>query len=290
MALVLHFRSAEMTMQCLVSLSRQGLTDVVLVDNSEDGRASLNELERKLLAVRMSVVSVEPGRNLGFAAGINLGMAIVERDFAGSDVLLINNDATLSEGTVDRLRQAVSGDRPTIAAPSIDGPTGIVAARTYYRHFSGTINPRGPGLRGHALLGGACLLLHRELARCPIFDDSFFFYGDDIELGFRMSRKGVQLIDVPEGLVIHQGSGSSGNGSLFYEYHIARAHLLLVGKLGYGPVGRAMLFAGRGLFLSIRALIRSLRSASLRPWKGLIMAVSDVARGRLRSLTPSVGG
>jgi GT2 family glycosyltransferase len=285
-AVLLHFRSTPMTLGCIRSLASEGVDAVVVVDNSEDDGASLAQLRLEALAIPIEVVYLEPKINLGFAAGVNRGVDAIAASKEDCDLLLINSDATLAPGTVAHLRAAVAGEAPVIAAPSIDGPTGLVPARTYYRHISATISPVGPGLRGHALLGGACLMLHRTLARGPIFDESFFFYGDDIEMGYRMARAGVVLVDVPEGIVIHQGSGSSGNGSLFYEYHMSRAHLLLAGRLGYGRVSGALLRTGRLFFLSLRAAVRSLRHRSLRPWKGLFMALDDVMRGRCRSLTP----
>jgi GT2 family glycosyltransferase len=101
-----------------------------------------------------------------------------------------------------------------------------------------------------------------------------------------MARLGISLVDVPEGTVIHRGSGSSGNGSLFYEYHMCRAHILLTGKLGHAWPVRMLLLVGRAVTLTLRAAVRSVRYRSLRPWRGLAMAVWDVTRGRLRTLTP----
>lgn len=286
-AILLHFRSAAMTCRCIESLASEGVFLVVVVDNSEDNGASLRDLLESVREVAIRIHVIEPGRNLGFAVGVNRGIQFVAETMHDVDVLLINSDATLKPGTLDCLRRAVAGDSPSIAAPSIDGPTGLVPARTYYRHLSATISPVGPGWRGHALLGGACLMLHRSLVHSPLFDESFFFYGDDIELGFRLAGDGVALLDVPEGVVIHQGSGSSGNGSLFYEYHMTRAHLLMVSRLGYGFSGRLCLMSGRFVFLVLRALVRSLRFRAFRPWRGLFMAVLDVWSGHCRSLTPS---
>jgi GT2 family glycosyltransferase len=285
-AVLLHFRSVEMTRRCVESLDTQGVEAVVIVDNSEDAGVSLAALKSSLCAGVIRIHYLEPGINLGFAKGVNVAVEAVKAEGREVDLLLINSDATLAPATVDHLRRAVAGSQPVIAAPSIDGPTGLVPARTYYRHLSGAITPTGPGWLGHGLLGGACLMVHRSLLNGPLFDEAFFFYGDDIEMGFRMGRKGVVLVDVPEGTVIHQGSGSSGNGSLFYEYHMSRAHLLLVGKLGYAFPTRLFLMGARLASLSLRACVRSLRYRSVRPWMGLVMAVSDLLRGRLRTLTP----
>lgn len=285
--LLLHFRDEVRTAKCVLSLSREGIRDVVVVDNSEDRGSSLARLRSLLTLDGASRVHyVEPGRNLGFSSGVNAGIALVQDELRGRHVLLINNDATLGEGAVAALDQAVSAHARAIAAPRIHGPTGLVDARVYYRHISGIISVTGPGMKGHALLGGACLMVHESLCRAPLFDEAFFFYGDDVEFGFRMGSLGVPLLDVPVATVIHEGSASSTNGSLFYEYHMARAHLVLVSRLGYRGVARIGLLAARSLTLVARAGVRSLRYRSLRAFRGLFMAASDVARGRLRTLTP----
>lgn len=288
--LLLHFRDDAKTAQCVLSLVREGIRDVVVVDNSEDGGASLVRLQLQLeIHAAPEMHYVEPGRNLGFGSGVNAGLALIRHTLSERHVLLINNDATLAPGTVVALEQAVSNHPSAIAAPRIDGPTGLVDARVYYRHLSGTISVTGPGIKGHVLLGGACLMLHEALCRGPLFDEAFFFYGDDIELGYRMGLLGVTLLDVPRGTVIHEGSASSTNGSLFYEYHMARAHFLLVSKLGYRGASRVALLTARSITLIVRAGIRSLRYRSLRPFRGLFMAAGDLTRGRLRTLTPPVG-
>lgn len=285
-AVMLHFRNVAMSVRCVGSLVSEGVDALVIVDNSEDDGVSVRELKQELEGASIRVDYIEPGRNLGFSRGVNEAVRLILLRDRDVDVLLINSDATLIPRTVQHLLQAVSGTSPVVAAPSIDGPTGLVPARTFYRHLTATISPAGHGWRGHALLGGACLMIHRELVVAPLFDESFFFYGDDIEFGYRMTRRGVPLVDVPAGVVVHQGSGSSHNGSLFYEYHMSRAHLVLTVKLGYGVAGCVLLAVSRMLFLVLRAAVRSVRFGSLRPWRGLAMAISDLARGKLRTLTP----
>jgi N-acetylglucosaminyl-diphospho-decaprenol L-rhamnosyltransferase len=289
LAILLHFRSASLTVQCVQSLIAERVDVIVIVDNSEDRGVSLAALRIELGEAVHWVRILEPGRNLGYARGINYALDALPEYHGRVDLLLINNDATFVEGTVSHLRLAVAGPNPVVAAPLIDGPTGLVSARTYYRHVSALITPVGPGLRGHVVLGGACLMVHRELVGSSLFDESFFFYGDDIEFGYRMLRQGVVLLDVQQGTIVHKGSASSRNGSLFYEYHMARAHLGLAYKLSDTFQGRLVLFVGRALFLPLRATVRSFRFRSFRPWTGLGMAVIDMLRGRVRTLTPPAG-
>ena len=98
-------------------------------------------------------------------------------------------------------------------------------------------------------------MIHSSLCTADFFDETFFFYGDDIELSHRMAGRGVALAEVSGALLIHEGSSSSRMGSPFHEYHMARAHLLITRRLGYRLSGRLGLLACRVLtFLLVRSL------------------------------------
>lgn len=110
--LILHFRHADHTASCLESLCEEGVTRVMLVDNSEDKGASLAQLEpclERLQARGMQVEVFQPSCNLGFSAGVNRGLEAIAARFGAAAVLLINNDARLTAGAHERLRDAVDG-------------------------------------------------------------------------------------------------------------------------------------------------------------------------------------
>ena len=288
-ALLLHFRNAEQTHACILSLIREGADHLVVVDNSDDGGRTLAALKAMHDIAGSPIFYLEPGQNLGFSRGINIGMAFISSRWTGASVLVINNDAVLSEGSLDKLHRAVIGSEPVIAAPRIHGPHGVVSPKVFYRHLSATLRPESGSRFEHAMLGGACLMIHSSLCTADFFDETFFFYGDDIELSHRMAGRGVALAEVSGALLIHEGSSSSRMGSLFYEYHMARAHLLITRRLGYRLSGRLGLLACRVFTLSARAFFRSVRFGSMKPWRGLAMAWWDFLRGQMHSLTPIQG-
>ncbi|HEY4146299.1 glycosyltransferase family 2 protein [Pinirhizobacter sp.] len=286
-ALLLHFRNAVQTHACVLSLLREGVDRLVVVDNSGDGGTSLAALKTMSGVASSPIFYMEPDQNLGFSRGINAGMAFISSRWTGASVLVINNDAVLSEGSLEKLRGAVIGVLPVIAAPRIQGPYGVVSPKVFYRHLSATLRSKSGSRFEHALLGGACLMVHSSLCTADFFDETFFFYGDDIELSHRMAARGVALVEVPGALLVHEGSASSRMGSLFYEYHMARAHLLVTGRLGYRLPGRLGLLVCRVFTLAARAFFRSIRFGSMKPWKGLIMAWWDFLRGQTRALNPA---
>jgi hypothetical protein len=97
-AIIVSYNTREMTLECLRVLHEelvQTRAEVILVDNaSTDGTAE---------AVRKSwpgVRFIESGKNVGFAAGNNLGM----REARGRYLLLLNSDAFPKVGAVAAMR------------------------------------------------------------------------------------------------------------------------------------------------------------------------------------------
>lgn len=286
-AVVLHFRTAQSTIECLASLQQEGVRTTVLVDNSEDNGASLSMMREELSQIQtggMQVVVLAPGYNLGFAAGVNAG-ARKALSLGASQVLLLNSDARLAEGALRALIAQVTAEGG-VAAPALLGSTGSSAGSVWYHTLSACmVHRRVPG--SVPFLSGACLLMSAEVVEAVPFDESFFFYGEDVEFSLRLVQNDLALRRVPEAAVIHAGAGSARAGSLFYEYHTVRGHWLLALRLPRTVTGRLMACAMRFPVLGTRAAIRSLRSASMRPWVALWMASGDVLVGRVRSLTPS---
>lgn len=285
--LVLHFRTPERTLACLRSLAGEGIGNAVLVDNSEDEGQSVKAMEPGLALLARMGLQVEvlhPEQNLGFAAGVAMGLAPIclgQR----AHVLLINSDATLDRGALaamaEYLDNAAYVALPARRSSDVHPPSSIVF---YQRFFA--LYLRVPAIGAISYPSGCCLLIRGDQVRIDLFDTDFFFYGEDVMLGFDLARRGVRVAECAEATVIHAGSASAKNGSMFYEYHMARAHWLLASKLANNGFERGLFIAGRCLTLPLRACLRSVRGRTLTPWRGLLAATADVLRGRCRSFTP----
>lgn len=290
-ALILHFRNHLRTMRCLDSLLPEGICRALIIDNSEDAGASWAQLVESVAiwsAAGLDIVVERPERNLGFSSGVNHGLACIRRRYGAVCVLLLNSDATLRSGAHDVLRRAIDGKPSAIASACMVSHDGVATAFAHYHPFLGLLS-KWPIPGAYRYLSACCMLIHPFLARDDLFDEDFFFYGEDIELGWRLLGLGIGQIPVSQAVVDHEGSASSRNGSLFYEYHMARAHLLLPRKLSEPGIGRCAMLLARAVSLPLRAMVRSLRFRSLLPCRGLVLAALDVSRGRLQSLTPLAG-
>ncbi|MDD4239505.1 MAG: glycosyltransferase family 2 protein [Desulfotomaculaceae bacterium] len=275
-AIILDYFGSSKTIACLTSLLDQGLDSVVVVDNSGDRQANiqlqeaLTEFRRRELPFTIHQI-VNP-KNLGYAAGVNNALRWLEKNNPHQYYLLINNDANATPGMLPELLKFMRGhDRTAITAPMISMGQKEIAYSWYHR-FTGL-------MFSHHIIGafpyltGCCLLVDQQIVNCGLFDEDFFMYGEDVELCWRLRLSGWNISCVKEATVLHEGVGSSFQGGNFYEYYMARGHILLARKLNKRRWGMPFLYIGRLLTLSARAVLRSIRFRSMIPITGWISAL-----------------
>jgi GT2 family glycosyltransferase len=221
---VVNWNSGALLERCLLALGAQtlGPRRVVVVDNgSTDGseRAARDRAGVELLAL---------GTNLGFAAANNRGIARTE---GCAWVALLNPDAFPEPGWLEALVRAAGDGRFALLASRqvmandparLDGTGDVytVAGRAWRRHH-------GQAAAGNALeleevfspCAAAALYRRDALLEAGGFDESFFCYFEDVDLAFRLRLAGHRCLYVPDAVVHHVGSASSGRRSPFSVYH-----------------------------------------------------------------------
>jgi GT2 family glycosyltransferase len=233
---VVNWNRKELLRACLDSLERQGevASEVIVVDNgSADGSAEMAETE-------FSVRVIRNRENRGFCAANNQGIAAAQGEF----VALINNDAEAAQGWLAALHRACS------SAPDI----GMAASKVLVWEDPGRIDKaghlifpdgqnrgRGSGAtdRGQydceeeVLWPDGCAALYRKAMLDEIggFDEDFFAYGDDAELGLRARIAGWRCIYTPQAVVRHHRGSTLGKDSVRRLELIERNRLLLAVKL-----------------------------------------------------------
>lgn len=303
--------------RCLPALAAQTWPDleVVVVDNgSTDGSAAW--LAEAWPAAR--VISLD--HNAGFAEANN--RAIRATDAAW--VALLNNDTVPDPGWLAAL----------MAAPGADPRVGSVASRMLFLGNPGVINSAGIAVDRAGLawdrLGGApsavgdapaevfgasagAALFRREalddvVETAPdgdgaVFDPRFFMYLEDVDLAWRLRLRGWRSVYAPAARVLHHGSATSGEGSVFKNRLLARNKVWVLAKnypmwpllawspliLGYdlasAPVrwvlrgqtaamwGRVEALRGLGPVLTQRRRVQARRTAA---WRDLAAVMAPV--------------
>lgn len=218
--LCLNYNGQDVIGDCLRSLREQSWPDVrvLVVDNcSVDGSVEL--IRREFPEVELVVND----GNLGYGGGNNRGLELVRTPY----VLLLNNDTTLDERCIERLVEAAEGD----------ASAGSVAGKILLKYNDLRIDAAGievcpDGLaigRGRWLdrdelsqrcevfgVSGCCALCRMEMlesirVKGEIFDEDFFIYADDTDLGWRSRLQGWKSIYVPDALCYHHHSASTGS-------------------------------------------------------------------------------
>jgi hypothetical protein len=242
---------------CLEALRGQdfdGGFDVTLIDNaSTDG--SVDHMRRHHRWVRLITAS----RNLGFAPATDLAL----RSVAGEHLVLLNNDTEVHPGWLAALVEAAERDRGAGAVTSklvfADRPDVIQNAGGLLL-TDGSGGDRGTGERDHGQFDaseevfgacGAAMLLRRDaLSDAGAFDESYFMYYEDTDLSWRLRLLGWRVIYQPTAVVEHSHSGTSGEWSDFFLFHVDRNRLFTILKnappgLVWSAFGSLGLRAGR---------------------------------------------
>lgn len=281
-AVILDYRGAIKTEACLRSLAGQGLTTVLIVDNSAEPTASrllAGTVERmRAQSADFDLQVINTSTNLGFARGVNLALSTDQMSEHPHDAyLLLNNDAQAMPGLVQRLTVELEGDKAAdLVAPSINSGPNHSQRIMWYNRYLG-LQSRLQFPFSFPFLSGCCLLFRRDiLEEGRLFDESFFMYGEDACLGWRLHSKGKTIRCVESATVCHGGQGSSRKGGLFYEYHMVRAHLLLSMKTWRNPLEIPLMLICKLFVLTARALVRSVRSRSTIPAIALIMGLFNI--------------
>lgn len=253
--------------------------EVVLADNgSTDGAPE------KAAAEYDHVTFFRTGGNLGYGAGMNAGVRalddvdderLADGTLADDFVLLTNPDVQFHDGAIDELL-ACAARHPEAAAigPRIieaDGST-YPSARALPSLVDGIghailadlwpANPfsaryrQGQDMeteRAAGWLSGSCLLVRREaFARVGGFDERYFMYFEDTDLGDRFARAGYSNIYCPSARISHAQGHSTEEESVsatMLRVHHESAARYLCDRLPHwyqAPV-RAVLRAGLGL-------------------------------------------
>lgn len=269
-AIVVEYRSPGRTLRCVKCLLEEGVERIIIVDNSDDGGTTFTALEAALSGEPKLHID-RSNSNLGFAAGVNRGLLLASQHSPGSKVLIINNDALPRSGLVKLLSGALEKD-PThlIAFPSLIH-AGEPIQEVYYHRWFATLSAK-PHLGSFRVPRGACMMVATDRLPGPLFDESFFMYGEEIALGWQLHHLPRALVHVSNAVALHEGSASSKLGSPFYEQRTAAAHILLTRRLATGPGQRALLAMIRTPAILLRGLFRSVSSFSVRPLAALYSA------------------
>ncbi|MEB0201782.1 glycosyltransferase [Cryobacterium sp. 5I3] len=268
---LVNFRGAEDTIECVRGLLDldwpHELLEIIVVENGsgDDSLATLQQIAE-------SVVLVESDENLGFTGGCNLGVSKSSGEF----VAFLNNDAKPDKAWITE----------AIATFSTGANIGAVASKVLdwegdrVDYVGAAITWYGMGYKPHAgeadhgswddekdvLFGtGAAMFIRAAVfEELGGFDDNFFMFYDDVDLGWRLNLLGYRFRFQPKSLAFHKHHASMNKFGNFRETYLLERNALFTLYKNLDDESLAQVFPGALLLATRRGVARGgLDSTSL---------------------------
>jgi GT2 family glycosyltransferase len=284
---VLNYNGRALLPDCLESLTqlRTPARWVVADNGSSDG---------SLEYVRQSfpgVIALDLGGNLGFAAGYNAAIALVDSPW----LVLLNNDATLEPDWIEQLlcwaenrpQAAILGGKLLFHQSAGSGqPSRLQSAGASFTD-AGTAFEIGWGVEDHGqfddprmvgAIPGAAMLVRREVfLQLGGFDATYGAYLEDVDLCWRAWLMGHEVHYVPSAVAHHQYGASGGGRAAPYRIRLMQRNRLanMVKNLEKGSLVRGL---GVSFAYDIYRVLEYLRSGQIDAIRALVSGTRAFAR------------
>jgi len=238
----------------------QDKLELILVDNgSTDG--SVEFMQQRF----PEVVIIKNRTNLGFCKANNLGA----QEARGRYVAFLNNDTRVHPAWLKELVAAVEVDADVVCA----GSKILTWEGDRLDFAGGSVNFHGNGFQPgygstnvapfsetrHVLFacGGSMLIERKVFLDCGGFDEDFFAYLEDVDLGWRLWLLGYKVILVPTAITYHHLRGTSGRLSREKIVTLTERNALLSVIKNYSDENLARLLPAALLLMMERAFLLS---------------------------------
>ena len=276
--IIVTYNSAGFITECLNSViaARKEINQqIIVVDNdSPDGTAAL--IRERFPMVQL----VEPGANLGFAKGVNLGASHADAEF----VLLLNPDTVILNHAVDTIvdfarrnpSHGLYGGRTlkpngALEPSSCWGQPSLWSMAMFGLGLS-TLAPKNRWLAPESLGGWqrdsvrevgvitGCFLLTSLAVWNELhgMDERYFMYGEDVDFAMRARRSGYRPIICPDAQLVHE-IGQCSETPVHKTLLLYRGKACLVHTHWRGPAKWLALFflaAGTGLRAAFTCVVK----------------------------------
>ena len=279
--LTVNYYSADLVKNLLVSLTSvtsQPEYQVLVINNSPDDTA-VNDLSADF---SMPITVINAGKNLGFAAGCNLGIEYIYKLNSQAVIWLINPDTTLENIAIPYILECFA-QQPNLAILG----TRIRDSNGNIWFNNGTFNPWLGSLKhGDAKIfaqngekdfhiktvnsrwvSGCSLIINlSNFNHCPKFDEGYFLYYEDNDFCERYYQQGYDIAVTKAVLVNHAVSAISGKNSYLKFLHATYSKLYFLKQ--HGTLLALVINLIYMLFLIVKLWPKN-PQAALGRWQGL---------------------
>lgn len=224
--------AGELLRDCLDSLEQQSFGDfeTIVVDNSGCGNVRQLRLPAKVRVI-------ENAENVGFGAAVNQGLRLSE----GKYLATLNDDAVAGTSWLEQMVQLMES-RPEAGmcasqirladSQRLDSAGMLLCADGSSKQRGHGEPPERFSVPEEVFFPSACAALYRRamLEEIGGFDETFFLYSEDTDLGLRARWAGWRCFYAPEAVVEHRYSATAGRASPLKAYFVERNRLYVLLK------------------------------------------------------------
>jgi len=231
--IIVSYNSREDLGECIASLVDQDYSDfeVIVVDN-DSADETVSFVENNYPSIKV----IRNKENYGPAKGYNTGITAS----SGKYIVLLNPDTVVEKAWLHELVRVMEEDESIAACQSrvllynkpdtinTEGNDVNYLGFTWCRNY-GKKNTDGGGIQETLGLSVCSAILRRNvLEEVGLFDEDFFMYLDDTDLGLRMQLLGYKVVCNPKSIVYHKYKFLPGKKKMYY---LERNRLLVLIKV-----------------------------------------------------------
>lgn len=290
--IIVNYNVQHFLEQCLHSVlkaAKNVSTEIFVVDNnSVDG--SIAMLKSRFGGTEIQLI--ENKKNTGFSYANNQAIKIAKGEY----ILLLNPDTVVEEDTFEKVIAFMDAhpDAGGLGVKMLDGranflpeskrglPTPSVAfykmiglskifpkSKTFGKYHLGFLDE--DKVHEIEILAGAFMLLRKTtLDKVGMLDETFFMYGEDIDLSYRIILGGYKNYYFPETRIIHYKGESTKKSSVNYVFVFYRAMVIFAQK--HFSQNNAKLFS---LLINFAIYLRAGVAITIRFLKSIALPAFD---------------
>jgi GT2 family glycosyltransferase len=229
--IILHYGDLSVTKKCIQSLEThaKGYRDIILINNDP----SLDLAKEIKPKKKRNIINAN--KNLGFAAGVNIGIQNALLNNADA-VCLLNNDVLVTKDFIEGLSTAlfskneigivgtvieflVDGNKMYDHGAMVNLKTGI----SKHRNYNKVLHKKPQQVDS---ISGCCMMIKKEVIEAiGYFDERFFMYYEDVDFCLRAKAQGFSTYIVPSEVIYHELSKSIGRKSSRLVYQLVKSNI-----------------------------------------------------------------
>lgn len=243
--IIVNYNTRELLCDCISSIytyTKNISFEIIVVDNNS-GDGSVNVIAHSYPQVQIIPLK----ENIGFGRANNIG---VQRAcgkylfFLNSDTVLLNDALSICYDYMEKNPQVgicggnlytedLSPNMSYSAFPSLLTEILLMIGIKYSCEIDNLFNMTGNNKAIAGYVSGADMFVRRCLFEGNVFDPDFFMYYEDVELSYRIKKRGYEIHSVPEAKIIHLQGMSTKRNNESTQIYLIQSKLLYFNKTSF---------------------------------------------------------